>query len=133
MNEKRAQAYRQRLLEIGDRIKDDVAAMREAALRGTGGDPSGNLSNTPMHLADLATDNFQQEVAAGVLQNEQQALAAIAAALDRLDAGTYGRCEGCGRAIPEGRLQALPYASQCVACEERLEKEEGVDLGQGAG
>jgi DnaK suppressor protein len=86
-----------------------------------------------MRFADLATDNSQQEVAAGVLQNEQQMLAAIAAALDRLDAGAFGRCVGCGRTIPEARLRALPYASRCVACEERLENEEGADLGQGAG
>ena len=133
MTEQQMQAYRQRLLDLGTRLKGDVAELRDAALRGTGGDASGGLSNAPMHLADLGTDNFEQEVAAGLLQNEQQALGAIAGALDRLDAGTYGRCERCGREIPEARLDAVPYASRCVACEQREEVEEGPDLGLGAG
>ncbi len=131
MTEQQAQAHRERLLEMGKRLNGDVAGLRDEALRGTGGDASGNLSNAPMHLADLANNNFEQEVAAGLLQNEQQVLGAISAALDRLDAGTFGRCEECGRDLPEGRLQALPYASRCVACAERFEREEGVDLGQG--
>lgn len=42
--------------------------------------------------------------------------AAIRAALQRLDAGTYGRCARCGRAIGDARLTALPYATTCVAC-----------------
>ncbi len=42
--------------------------------------------------------------------------AAIRAALRRLDAGTYGQCARCGRAIGEARLTALPYATTCVAC-----------------
>ncbi len=40
----------------------------------------------------------------------------VRAALGRLDSGGYGRCERCGEAIPEGRLEALPWAIRCVAC-----------------
>jgi DnaK suppressor protein len=123
MNKQQRETYRQQLLALAARLKGDVSSLRESALRGTGGDASGNLSNAPLHLADLGTDNFEQEVAVGLLQNGQQTLGAIAAALDRLDAGTYGRCEGCGKAIPEERLKAMPYASRCVACEEREEQE----------
>lgn len=43
-------------------------------------------------------------------------VAAIRAALQRLEAGTYGRCARCGRAVGEARLTALPYATTCVAC-----------------
>lgn len=50
---------------------------------------------------------------------ERQALAEIEAALDRLAAGTYGRCEQCGRAIAAALLSALPQARYCAACGQR--------------
>ncbi len=44
----------------------------------------------------------------------------VRAALAKLDAGTYGRCDGCNALIPEGRLGALPWATRCVDCQARL-------------
>src|SRR5258705_7460839 len=106
MRAQKKQIYRKRLLELGERLKGGVASLRETALRSSGGDASGNLSNAPLHLADLGTDNNQQEVDTGILEQEQQILGAIAAALDRIDAGTYGTCERCGKKITEARLEA---------------------------
>ena len=132
MNQKQRESFRRQLLDLAARIKGDVSSLRESALRGTGGDASGSLSNAPLHLADLATDNFEQEVAAGLLQSGQQQLGAIARALDRLDDGSYGRCERCRKPIPEERLRAVPYASRCVACEEQEEQEGAAAVGPGA-
>ena len=126
MNDKQIQAHRQRLLALAARLKGDVSELRDVALKGVGGEPSGNLSNVPVHLADLANQTFEQELAIGLLQNGQEVLGAIAAALDRIEAGTYGKCERCGRPIAEERLQALPYASRCIACEQRVEREKGL-------
>jgi len=126
MRAQKKQIYRKRLLELGERLKGGVASLRETALRGSGGDASGSLSNAPLHLADLGTDNNQQEVDTGILEQEQQILGAIAAALDRLDAGTYGTCERCGKKISEARLVAIPYASRCISCEEEVEQTHGV-------
>jgi RNA polymerase-binding transcription factor DksA len=123
MNDRQKQQYRRQLVDLAERLKSDMTGLREAALRTTGGEASGGLSNAPLHLADLATDNFEQEVAAGLLQNDQQAITAIAAALDRLDNGTFGRCERCGREIPEERLNPVPYANRCVDCEQKVEEE----------
>jgi DnaK suppressor protein len=133
MNQQRKQAHRQHLVELASRLNGDASGLQNAALRGSGGEASGSLSNAPMHLADLATDNFEQEMAVGLLQNTEQVLRAITAALERLDAGTFGRCEACGKEIPEERLKAVPYATHCVACAQRLEQETGVDVGQGVG
>ena len=130
MNEKQLQAHRERLLAMDERLTGTVSGLADEALRGTGGEAAGSLSNTPMHLADLATTNYDQEVASGLLQTEQQILGAIRAALNRIDAGTYGRCESCGRDLPEGRLEAVPYATTCVACESKREEAEADDLGQ---
>ncbi len=131
MTEAQADVHRRRLSAQADRLKGDMSGLRQSALRSSGGEASGGLSNAPLHLADLATDNSEQEVSLGLLQNQQTVLNAILAALDRLDAGTYGRCERCGKEIPEERLKALIYASRCVDCEQQAEQE-GDDFSPGA-
>jgi phage/conjugal plasmid C-4 type zinc finger TraR family protein len=73
-------------------------------------------------MADLGTDNYEQEFTLGLLQNQEQALQEISLALDRIDKGTYGRCEECGNPIPKARLQALPHTRHCVACARKLQQ-----------
>ena len=51
-----------------------------------------------------------------VASDAQAKVAEIDAALSRVDAGTYGICESCGKPIPEARLEALPEATLCVGC-----------------
>ena len=131
MTEQKAEVHRERLRALAYRLKGDMSGLRDAALRSSGGEASGGISNAPLHLADLATDNFEQEVALGLLQNQQQVLNAIMTALDRLDAGTYGLCERCGKEIPEERLKVIIYATRCVACEQQAE-EQGDDIRHGA-
>jgi DnaK suppressor protein len=117
--------YRQRLLALGRRIQGDFDSVADEALRGTGGAPSGNLSNAPYHLADLSSDTMEHEVALGLLENQGGILEQISAALDRIDAGTFGRCVECGQHIPAERLDALPYTPHCVACASRLQAGQG--------
>jgi DnaK suppressor protein len=90
-------------------------------MRQTGGEAAGSLSNTPLHLADLGTDAFEQEVTMSLLENETQTMAEIAGALTRIEDGTYGHCERCGRDIPTERLNVLPYVRYCVPCARELE------------
>jgi len=108
--------YRQQLQDLRKRLRGDVSHLTSEALHETGGQASGNLSNTPIHMADLGTDNFEQEFTLGLIQNEEEALEEIAGALDRLDQGVFGRCEECHKDIPKTRLQALPYTRYCVDC-----------------
>jgi DnaK suppressor protein len=131
MTATQADGHRRRLQAQADRLKGDMSGLRQSALRSSGGEASGGISNAPLHLADLATDNSDQEVSLGLLQNQQGVLNSILAALDRLDAGTYGVCERCGKEIPDERLKALIYASRCVNCEQEVEQE-GDDVSPGA-
>jgi RNA polymerase-binding transcription factor DksA len=124
MNARELAGYRQHLLALAARLKGDVSGLTDEALRRSGGEASGNLSNAPLHLADLGTDNFDQEVAISLLENERQVLGEIAAALDRLEGGTFGHCARCGGEIPRGRLEALPYATHCLGCARRAEREQ---------
>lgn len=115
-------AIKDSLTALRDRHRGDASALADEALRRTGEGGSGNLSNTPIHMADLGTDNFEQEFTLSLLHNEEQLLEEIDAALDRIQKGTFGQCEECGTAIPRPRLQAVPYARLCVDCARKQEK-----------
>jgi RNA polymerase-binding protein DksA len=114
-------SYQQLLLDMRARLNIDVSHLTDEALHQTE-QAGGNLSSMPIHMADLGTDAFEQENTLNLLQNEEQVLADIAAALERIDQGAYGRCEECDAEIPEARLRALPYARYCVECARKLEK-----------
>jgi DnaK suppressor protein len=76
----------------------------------------------PIHMADLGSDNFEQEFTLSLMENEESALAHIENALERVEDGSYGQCEECGARIPKARLEAIPYTSVCVKCAGHLEK-----------
>jgi RNA polymerase-binding transcription factor DksA len=59
---------------------------------------------------------LEREIALASTASANEALDDVRDALERLEAGTYGTCEGCGRAIPFERLEAIPHARLCVAC-----------------
>lgn len=113
--------YRQRLLTMAARMKSDESGVANEALRQAGGEVSGNLSNVPMHMADIGTDTFEQEMSASLLTNARQLQTEVAAALDRLEQGSFGKCRQCGRDIAEDRLQAVPYTPYCVECAQNAE------------
>jgi RNA polymerase-binding transcription factor DksA len=115
-------AYKETLLSLRNRLSGDVSHLADEALRARGGEASGSLSNTPLHMADLGTDNFEQEFTFSLLQNQEQALSEIGEALERIRQGRFGRCEECKEAIPRARLQALPYTRHCVACALKLQQ-----------
>jgi len=73
------------------------------------------------HPADVANDTEEAEKDMGLRQNVQMLLEQVDHALARLDAGTYGICENCGKPIPAARLEARPFATLDVACQEKLE------------
>ena len=108
--------YRRRLLFLKRRLGGDLSKLEEEALRPVGGEPSGALSNVPGHLADPASDEYEEEVNLGLLENEAELLEEVNDALDRIERGTFGRCENCGRDISRERLEALPYAHYCIRC-----------------
>ena len=108
------QTYRQRLLGLTERVSGDVAQLEDEALRPTGSD--GTAADAPTCQPTPASTEGDEEVARTVLLSEEQILAEAQAALTRLDEGTFGRCERCGRAITKSRLNALPYARQCIRC-----------------
>jgi len=99
-------------------ILGNVTSMETEALRRDRSD----LSNMPIHMADLGTDNSEIENILGLMDSERKILLEIYDALRRIEDGTYGICESRDEQIPRGRLKAIPWARYCVACATLLEK-----------
>jgi len=95
-----------------------VNQMEDEALKATDQDFSVD------HMADYGTDNYDQELTLGLLEGEAKKLRSIDQALARIREGTYGLCEGCGKAIRKVRMKALPFAHQCIECQRREEEGE---------
>lgn len=81
----------------------------------------GELSSLDQHQADLGTETFEREKDISILEQVEAELADVERALRRLDEGSYGTCEACGRPIPDDRLEAMPAARLCLA--DQLERE----------
>ena len=124
MNPQELETFRQQLEQMRDRLSDDVSQLQQESFRAAGGDASGNLSNVPVHLADLASDQYEQEHTIGLLENQELLLEAVTEALNRIIHGKFGTCEGCGQEIGRARLQAVPYTRYCIHCAETVQREE---------
>jgi RNA polymerase-binding protein DksA len=76
-------------------------------------------------MADDASEAFEQAKDLALRQNAQQMLVKIEDALERFEHGTYGTCEVCRAEIDPARLQALPYATMCLRCQQRQKSRSG--------
>ncbi len=114
--------YRDRLLALRDRLRGDVSRMADATLKKSRTESNGDLSSMPIHMADVGSDNFEQEFTLSLMENEGVTLGSIEAALERIEDGKYGFCDECGARIPKKRLEAIPYATMCVKCASQSEQ-----------
>lgn len=97
------------------RLRDGLAA-EHADLAVEGGAPV-ELSPIDQHQADVGSEMFEQEKGRSILGSVDADLRDVLDALDRLAAGTYGRCLTCGDAIPDERLEAVPATRFCLSHE----------------
>ncbi|MGW2189150.1 TraR/DksA family transcriptional regulator [Streptomyces sp. NPDC001719] len=100
------------------RLRAEIAASEEAisGLMRDSGDGAGD------DQADTGTKNITREHELALAANAQEMLLQTERALERLDAGTYGLCENCGKPIGKARMQAFPRATLCVECKQRQER-----------
>lgn len=120
MKKNELERFRSRLLALRARCNGDRSQLADEALR-KAQENTGNLSNMPIHMADLGSENFEQEFTLSLLENEEEVLSKIDAALERIRAGTFGTCEECGQPIARERLKVIPYTPYCIACARKLE------------
>ncbi len=91
-------------------IVGDMHSMEGEALRSG----SNGLSNLPVHMADMGTDNYEQEFTLGLVEKDRHLLREINHALGKIPAGTFGICEGTGDAIGKPRLEVQPWARHSI-------------------
>ena len=121
LNAKDLERFREILLQKRREIIGDVNEMENEALKKSRLDASGDLSSMPIHMADLGTDNYEQEFALGLMDSERTLVKEIDAALLRIENKTYGICEGTSEPITLARLTAKPWARYCVEYAQKVE------------
>ena len=110
--------FRAMLLHKRNEILGNVTTMESETLKRERSD----LSNLPIHMADMGSDSYEIENTIGLMSSERKILVEINAALDRIESGTYGICDGDDKPIPKARLEAIPWARYCVNCATLEEK-----------
>jgi RNA polymerase-binding transcription factor DksA len=121
MKKSETKAYKLQLLGLRARLRGDVNAMADAALKKNGQEATGDLSRMPIHMADIGSDNFEQEFTLSLMETEEGTLDAVETAIEKIEDGVYGECEECGGQISKARLQAIPYTPLCIKCAQKLE------------
>lgn len=116
------EGYRRLLLDKWAQLLGDVSQIEGETLKKSRLDAAGDLSSVPIHMADLGTDNFEQEFALGLMDSERKILSKIRVALQRIEQGTFGICEGTGVPIARARLNARPWARYCIDYARMVEK-----------
>ena len=111
---------RRRLLEERKRVADAIQNLHEE----NPGSLEDETAEMPLdnHLAETATATLDREIDYSLEENATHVLAAIDAALERIEQGAYGVCTRCGTPISPGRLEARPWASLCIDCKRKEER-----------
>ncbi|HEX4056378.1 MAG TPA: TraR/DksA C4-type zinc finger protein [Tepidisphaeraceae bacterium] len=114
--------FRDQLLAKRREIVGDMSSMEREALRSSSGS---NLSNLPLHMADMGTDNYEQEFTLGLMEKDRKLLRDLNDGLAKIQNGTFGICEGTGRPISRARLEAQPWARYSIEYARKLERRLG--------
>ena len=112
---------KQRLIELRSMLLDSMDSVAEGSLRSR---PEGSEASAfGQHMADAGSDAYDRDFALSLLSQEQDSLYEINEALKRIDLGSYGICEMSSKAIPEIRLEALPFTRFTVECQAQIERD----------
>ncbi len=98
--------------------------LRESVARTEEDGRAAQSTDSAQDIADRASSSYQKEFLFARSNNDRQFLQMVEHALSNIAEGTYGECEQCGNAINERRLEAVPWARHCIACQEKLERGE---------
>ena len=114
LSDKQLEEFKQRLLDKRRELIGDMDNLTSEALRHRRSEAAGDLSSMPIHMADIGSDNWEQEFTLGLISNERALLREIDDALLRIADRTYGVCLGTHKPITVARLRAKPWAKYCI-------------------
>jgi len=122
MNKAELTKYKTALLELREKAAGEVNHIENDTLKKSQRDASGDLSGYSLHMADMATDNYDRDFSLGLAASGREAVLLIDEALKRVKDKSFGACLGCGKNIKKTRLKAIPYAQYCIKCQSKEEK-----------
>jgi DnaK suppressor protein len=114
MDKRRVRVFRDKLM---DRRESLVGQVQQAEAYSRERD-----SEATQDPADMAANAYTKELLVSMSDNDRQMLNLIDEALERMDDSGYGKCVRCGQALPEKRLEAVPWARHCVRCQDMHER-----------
>jgi DnaK suppressor protein len=119
MNKKESKKFEKLLMSERDRLSTGLQQIQEDTLYESSSGNTGDLTS----YAEVGTENFERETALNIASGETQRLREVSEALQRIQGGNYGICEGCEKEIPRKRLEVFPAARYCVECQAKLERD----------
>ena len=122
MDKKELKFFKELLLKKKEALAKGIEHIANDALKTSQREAAGDLSAYSLHMADMATDNYDREFSLGLADNEQKILNRIDEALEKIENKAFGLCELCSKKVSKVRLRAVPYAELCVPCQEKQEK-----------
>lgn len=118
--------FRRRLEGERARLSEELEQMRKESPSSERSRPRSGYGN---HMADDATETFEQEKNLALAASLRAFLSQVEHALGKMREGTYGLCDDCGQAINPDRLDALPHAHLCITCKSLQEKNAKIKRG----
>ena len=123
LNKKALEEFKKLLIKRKEEINEEINHISSDTLKQSQKEASGDISGYTLHMADVATDNYDREFSLGLASNERDILCRIDAAIQKIKDGSFGFCEDCDKPISKTRLKAVPYAKLCIKCQEAKEKQ----------
>lgn len=123
MDERLVRMLRRKLTALRHRVRSQLAEMEAGMMGSSQSEWSGELSAYDNHPADSASETYHREQQVGLIDSRRRILSMIDGVIAKMDDGTYGLCEKCGREIPAERLEAIPFTLLCKECREAQEAE----------
>lgn len=121
MTNHETESYRKRLMDERARLLQHHQRQNDLQNQDVQ-EETGELTDfDPNNPGDSGRETFERGKDMALNENAEDILQKIDTAISRLDKGSYGICERCNKPIPHERLKALPYATQCIDCQTRME------------
>lgn len=118
--------FKEKLLTLKEQVLTQMKDISDNTLMKSQKDISGDMSGYSLHMADVASDNYEREFNLGLVSDERKIILEIDEALKRIEDIKYGDCHFCNKPIAKSRLIVIPYAKYCKKCKEKLENENKV-------
>ncbi|MDF2569962.1 MAG: dksA [Sporomusa sp.] len=122
MRPEQLKKFKSQLEDKKNDLVHTILQLEDNGLRSALSNTTGELSTYDNHPADLGSETFERGKDLGLQDNERVLLSSVERALEKIHHGTYGRCDHCGAEISVERLNALPWATQCMDCQEDSEQ-----------